>query len=131
MPFNEVRLPGWFLWVMSAMAGVLTAGAIPWATWITYTLIGLQASLPTVTKNTESITELRKITESHDAQFQVIAATRFTAADGRSIETGINNRLDRLEGKIDGLQREFDRSGTWGRTSPPSRPPTPATKPPE
>ena len=105
-----VNLPGWFLKVMAACASLLTVGGIPWASWVTYTLIQIEARDDNTRSNQDRIANLERAKQDHDARLAVIDATKFTSENARLLTTGIESRLDRLETKFDTLQRDFDRT---------------------
>ena len=79
-------IPKWALWVYGAGQAVVVSIILPWATWTTNNIHG------------------------HSIRLTVLEETRFTANDARAANVGLETRLDRMEAKIDALQREFDRS---------------------
>lgn len=98
---------------------VLTTGGVPWASWVTYTLIQIQSQNPaaTIDRNSRRIDAIREQVDQHSSQLQVIAATRFTAEQGRMLTSGLEVKIDRMADKIDAtnrdlgeLRREFDRN---------------------
>ena len=111
-----MQIPNWFLYLMSTVATLMTAGGIPWATWVTYTLIVIQQDTKVVDANTQRITSLEVANQNSQTQFQVIAATRFTSEQGRVLQTGI----DRLEMKVDTITKDlgdlkYGRNGTQSK----------------
>lgn len=102
---NGVALPSWFLWTVSVV-GVI---GLPWVIWTTGAIFSIQYTRDIVMSNTARITDVDTALRNHDAQLQVIAATRFTSADGRTLVLGVESKIDRLGEKIEQLQRDFDR----------------------
>ena len=79
-------IPKWAVWVFGVGQTAFISVLLPWGTWTTNSLHG------------------------HSIRLTVLEETRFTAADARAANSGLETRLDRMEAKIDALQREFDRS---------------------
>ena len=111
---TQIAIPLWFRWINSGVMVVVLTGGVPWATWVSYTLITIQQMTSIVPSNMVRITEHDRELSSHAAQFQVIAATRFSADQGRAIQTSI----DRLDMKIESMTRDISDL----RSRPQSRP---------
>ena len=120
MSDTDLTLPSWFLRIMALCAGLLTAGGVPWAAWVTWAMIDLQSSAKAAETTVTRIAALERSQQDHVSQLQIVAATRFTSEHGRLLTAGLETRLDRLETKVDttntdlaSLRREFDR--TFGK----------------
>lgn len=118
---NGITIPKWFLSIMGVVLTLVTVGGIPWAVWVTKTLIAIESTKAHIDASSTRISSLEKSREEHATQLQVVAATRFTSEQARLMLTGTDAKLDRLESKLDAsnrdltdLRREFDR--TFGKT---------------
>lgn len=100
MSDGSITLPKWFLWFASGVAGLMAVGGVPWATWVTYTLIQIDS---------RSVPDPSRLT-TVEMEVQIIKATQLTSANY------LKDSLSRLEAKVDAgndklaqFQREFDR----------------------
>lgn len=119
---GDLTIPSWFQWITSLAITVMTVGGVPWASWVTYTLIVIQQRTERVEEHHIRITSIERTLESHSAQFQVIAATRFTSEQGRIFQSS----LERLDMKLDKLAADIIdvKTRTVGSSPrPPQQPP--------
>lgn len=94
----------------AAVTTLVLTGGIPWASWITYTLIVIsQQTLQIREHNDAALKRIERLEEqstTHAAQLQVIAATRFTSEDARAMVKQFDDRMTRFELKIDQLSAD-------------------------
>ena len=110
---QAIAIPAWFRWINGGVMVVVLTGGVPWATWVSYTLITIQQKVIIVDSVSARVLELDRQIEMHSSQFRVNDATRFTADQGRLIQSSV----DRLETKIESVGRDVSDL----RSRPPSR----------
>lgn len=106
--------PRWFLIWITGLGGLMGITFVPWAIWATMMLLNYQNIRDTrgeiITEMRSNIAVLQQSRENHALQLQAISATRFTAVEARALNASTDARLDRIDGKLESLQRDFDRT---------------------
>ena len=90
-PKEGVTIPYWALW----LTVTFKASILAWGSWVTGMLYQAAPA---------------RDLHAAEIRLEVLEQTRVTPMDIRHATAGSDARLDRIESKIDALQREFDRS---------------------
>lgn len=97
---NGMTIPAWFLKVVAGCAALLTVGGVPWATWVTYTLIGISS-------HGDAVNGLETRVAAHEASIQVLIAGRVAANESL---TEIKTDVRAMRSQVTDLQRQVDRA---------------------
>lgn len=90
-------IPKWFLQMSSGVLALFMATFVPWAIWITYTLIVLQVKMDSVNEVTSTVDVVRSEQIRRTADFTLLESLQESVQELEREQSQLMRRVEELE----------------------------------